>query len=206
VRNKPAFSLDLSTVLCSLGTGNITLCVNMVSDLSKVILLDTERIFKEIYTRKPNIILVSGVSKEQLLPLETNLSKYPGVSVVTSPQRDYLYKDVFAHLIGYVGIGGKDYPAIEGKMGVEQTYDNYISGSFGSRVVQVDAFGDPLSTLSEKEPTAGHNVTLYADNALQNKAYELIKQIVDSKSCCRGGGCSGSCNRRYFGYGQLPFI
>jgi penicillin-binding protein 2 len=186
VRNKPAFSLDLSTVLCSIGTGDNSLCVSMILDLAKVIPLDTQRITSEILARKPNIILVSGLSKEQLLPLETNLSKYPGVSVVTSPQRDYLYADAFAHLIGYVGIGGKDYPTIEGKMGVEQMYDNYISGSFGSRVVQVDAMGDPLSTLSEKDPTAGHNVTLYADSALQKKAFDLLKQVVETKKAVAG--------------------
>lgn len=186
VRNKPAFSLDLSTVLCSLGTGEVSLCKDMVFSLSKIVPLDTERIFKEIEIRKPNIILVSGLRKEQLLPLETSLSKYPGVSVVTSPQRDYLYGPVFAHLIGYVGIGGEEYPTIEGKMGVEQFYDKYISGSFGSRVIKVDAVGDPLTTLSEKEPLAGRNVTLYVDIALQKKAFELLQQAVETKKAVAG--------------------
>lgn len=181
VRNKPAFSLDLSTGLCSLSGPGKAGCKILVDELSLLIPLNKKRIYEEIDAGKSTIILVTGLNKEQILPLETKIKSYPGVSVVTTPQRDYMYKNTFAHVLGYVGIGGSEIPSIEGKMGVENSYDRYIAGSFGSRIVEVDASGNLLDTVFEKQPIPGKNVTLFIDLPLQKKAYELAKQIVDDK-------------------------
>ncbi|OGC57228.1 penicillin-binding protein 2 [candidate division WWE3 bacterium RIFCSPLOWO2_01_FULL_41_9] len=178
VRNKPAFSIDLATNLCSFGYRDFGYCRSIVNKIGEVINLDKERIFNELGAKNPNIILATGLTKEQLLPLETNISKFPGVIIVTAPQRNYLYKDAFSHLIGYVGIGGKEYPTIEGKMGIEESYDSKLAGNFGSKVIEVDSLGQPLKTLSEKDPYPGTNMTLHIDLDLQNKAYELLKKTV----------------------------
>ena len=186
VRNKPAFSIDLSTNLCSFGYKNFDYCYSIVNKIGEVVKLDKERINKELAERKPDIILTTGLTKDRLLPIEANIRKFPGVSIVTAPQRDYLYGDAFAHLIGYVGIGGKEYPTIEGKMGVEQSYDQYLAGNFGMKVLEVDSAGNPLKTISGKDPYPGSNVILYVDLDLQKKAYEALRKKVDSGEATAG--------------------
>jgi penicillin-binding protein 2 len=186
VRNKPAFSIDLATNICSLGKEGMELCKSLVNKISGSVFVDKERVFNEMEAGKTNIILSTGLTKEDILPIEANLYSYPGVSIVTAPQRDYLHKDIFAHLIGYVGIGGELFPTIEGKMGIEDSYDDHLGGVFGSRTVQVDALGKPLKVLTERDPVPGRNVTLFVDLELQKKAYELLKERVDSKKADAG--------------------
>lgn len=181
VRNKPAFSVNFSPAYCMLGNSNFTLCRSVINQISMLLPVDQERVYKEIDQGKTSVILSRGLSKEQVLAIEANISKYPGISVSTDPQRDYLYKEAFAHVIGYVGIGDSLEPVIEGKMGVEESYNDNISGSAGKKTLQVDALGQPLVTLSETPPVPGKNLTLYLDLPLQNKAYEIVKKIVDEK-------------------------
>ena len=180
VRNRPAFSIDLQTNICSLGRDSYELCKSLVNKIAETVVVDKERVYGEMEEGKPNIILSTGLTKDQILPIEANLYSFPGVSILTSPQRDYLHKDMFAHLIGYVGIGGEVYPTIEGKVGVEESYDEYLGGMFGTRVVQVDSHGDPLKVVSEKDPVSGRNMTLFVDLELQKKAYELLEEKVES--------------------------
>jgi penicillin-binding protein 2 len=178
-RNKPAFSVDLATSMCSLGYKEFGYCKSMVSKVGDYIPLDRARIFSELEAGKSDIILATGLTKDQILPLEANIQKYPGVSIVTAPQRDYFYGDAFSHILGYVGIGKTLYPSIEGKMGVEEKYNGNLAGVFGSRTVRVDSLGKPLNVISEKEPVPGKSLTLFIDKELQLRAYELLKEAVE---------------------------
>ncbi len=184
VRNKPAFSVELTADFCLLN-GN---CLDEVNEFLSVVLLnaDLERIAKDLEAKKPNIVIASGLSKEDLLTVETHLQNFPNISVVVDPERDYLYSDAFAHLIGYVGFGDTLYPTVEGKAGVEQQYDAVLKGISGGEVVQVDSSGRRVAVLSEKNPIPGSDVELYVDKGLQLKAYELLKARVESKDATAG--------------------
>jgi len=179
VRNKPAFGIEMNANLCSLQGQNQNLCINVLNDLSEVIAIDRERVAKELTAGKVYIILATGLTKEQILPIEANIFLYPSISVTAFPQRDYLFKDVFAHLLGYVGFDEENLePAIVGKMGVEESYDEYLTGISGNRILQVDSIGKSFELLSEKPSTPGKDMTLYVDKALQQKAYELLAKVV----------------------------
>ena len=86
-----------------------------------------ERIEKDFLLGKPNIVIASGISKEELIAIESRLGAFPNISIGISPKRDYLYGDAFAHLIGYIGFGDTLYPTVEGKAGVEDFYDDFHS-------------------------------------------------------------------------------
>jgi len=184
VRNKPAFSVELTADFCLLN-GN---CLSEVNEFLALVPLkaDIERITKDLEAKKPNIVIASGLTKEDLLTVETHLQNFPNISVVTDPERDYLYSDAFAHLIGYVGFGDTLYPTVEGKAGVEQEYDAVLKGISGGEVVQVDSSGRRVAVLSEKNPIPGSEVELYVDKGLQLKAYELLKARVESKKATAG--------------------
>lgn len=185
VRNKPSFSLIMDTGGCLL-RDNTSLCREVVRDLSRYMDFDTEAALSAVAQRRPNIILKSGLSKEDILSLESKIQALSSISIITAPLRDYIYKDMFVHLIGYVGAGDTLYPTIVGKSGVEEFYNDVISGVFGRRVVQTDAFGSDINSISVQDAVGGKNVTLYVNVGLQKLAYEELKNSVVEKKAVAG--------------------
>lgn len=188
VRNKPSFSLELNTLFCREGS-DMSPCQRVVESVNDfVVLEDVPRIVQEINNYQTNVILATGLNKEEILVLEANMKNLPGVSLETAPSRDYLYGDAFSHLIGYVGLGETETPTIVGKTGVEQRYDNYLSGVAGNKVVQVDSPGTTYKLVSSKNPLPGKDITLFVDTGLQKKAYEVLKTKVEDSEIGATGG------------------
>ncbi len=188
VRNKPSFSLEINTLFCREGT-NMEPCLAVVRKVEEyVVLEELPRIEEEIETYKTNVLLATGLTKDEILPLEANISQLTGVSIETAPSRDYLFSDAFAHVIGYVGLGESQTPSIVGKSGVEEKYDSYLSGVAGNKVVQVDSPGTSYKLISSKSPLPGKDITLFVDAGLQEKAFEVLKaKVEDPESEATGG-------------------
>ena len=180
-RNKPAFGVEMNTDICSLGRKDLDLCKTLTYKINEYIPIDLSRILKEIDDGKNIIILASGLQKEDLIKLESNISQIPSVTVSTSPQRDYLYNNVFAHVVGYVGLGDTLEPIIVGKSGVEEFYDSFISGVPGGKIVEVDALGSSYKLISEEKSIPGKDIILNLDLELQKKAYELLEKAVKTE-------------------------
>lgn len=177
VRNKPAFSVEMNTEICSFSG---TCDSELKSFLEKVELeVDLERVEEELVSGKSNIVVISGISKEETLTIEGTINEFPNLSIGISPEREYLFGEAFAHLIGYVGFGNTLYPTVEGKAGVEEKYNDSIKGISGGEIIQVDSSGRKVNILSEKKPISGRDIELYVDKGLQIKAYELLKEKVD---------------------------
>lgn len=189
VRNRPSFSIEMNTLICGQGV-NLQPCIDIVGKVEKYIKIeDIERVHEDIISRKTRVVLATGVTKEEILVLESNMNDLAGVSIETAPARDYLYGPAFAHLIGYVGLGEEDKsPVIVGKTGVEEKYNQYLSGVEGARIVQVNSIGTSYRLITSKNPLPGKDVTLNADIGLQNKAYELVKNEVDDPKKEATGG------------------
>ncbi len=188
VRNKPSFSLEMNTLICREGD-NMEPCYEVVSDVNEYVKLDDNlRIENEINTRRTNVLLATGVTKDEILVLEANISELAGVSVETAPSRDYLYGNSFAHLIGYVGLGAEETPTIVGKTGVEEKYDLYLSGVAGNKIVQVDSPGTSYKLITSKNPLPGKDVTLFVDLDLQRKVYEVLREKVEDQESTATGG------------------
>lgn len=177
VRNKPSFSIEMNTESC-LYSGVCETELKRFTDTVNL-KIDKTRILDDLDAKKANIVIASSITKEELLGIESKISEFPNISITVVPERDYLYSDAFAHLIGYVGFGDTLYPTIEGKAGVEDSYDDLIKGVSGGEIIQVDSSGKKLSILSEKLPIPGKDVQLYVDKGLQVLAYKLLKEKVD---------------------------
>ncbi|MFC1756053.1 penicillin-binding protein 2 [Patescibacteria group bacterium] len=188
-RNKPSFSIEINTLICGQGR-NLSYCKEIVESVDKYVSLeDKERIYEELEVGKTNIILATGVEKEEILVLEANISDLVGVSIETAPTRDYLYGPAFSHLVGYVGLGEEEgAPVIVGKTGIEEAYDSNLSGTAGAKIVQVDSLGTSYRLITSKEPLPGKDITLNVDIGLQGRAYLLLeKEINDPKKEATGG-------------------
>ena len=101
--------------------------------------------------------------------------------------RLYLSSESIAHLVGYRQKADKDDMKNDsclnklkigdkvGKKGVEKLFECQLRGKPGKKLIEVDAKGHYLRTLSLFPPTDGETIQLALDLELQKKAYELIK-------------------------------
>ncbi|MGB3551657.1 MAG: hypothetical protein WA993_13260, partial [Candidatus Binatus sp.] len=87
---------------------------------------------------------------QQVVALEAHQLELPGVSLQITPARHYLYGQLAAHLLGYVGevtkndlIQKPDYHMGDeiGKFGLERVWESYLRGDAGGQEIEVDAVG-----------------------------------------------------------------
>ncbi len=178
VRNKPSFSLELSVDLCKSKEAQKK-CVEELDLVSTVVKIEKQDILGQIQSGKRSILLTSGIPKSQTVVLEPKIAKYKALELSIAPVRDYIYANVYAHIIGYVGLADTIYPQIIGKTGVEKYYNEILSGFQGSKIVQVDSASLNYVLLSEYPPLPGRNIKLNMDIDLQKEAYEALKQTVE---------------------------
>lgn len=105
-----------------------------------------------------------------------------------SVAREYIYGDLFAHVLGYTGevsreeldkisAAGKESEGeslsmgdVVGKMGIEKYYDSYLRGINGKEMYEVDAMGNTVRMLGRVDPKAGKNMNISLDLKLQQVA------------------------------------
>lgn len=121
--------------------------------------------------------------------LKEHSEEFPGVIVEKTFLREYPNKALAAHLLGYVGeISEADLDREEfvnlkagahvGKDGVERTYDSYLRGTDGWKIVEVNAAGQPIKFSSDVAAVPGNNLWLTIDKNLQQAAEEAIVEGI----------------------------
>jgi len=163
-----------------------------------------ERVIQKlsIYTGIPESELMATIKKEKCSPYQPILLKHdmgrnalaavevhkldlPGIMVDVKPQRHYLKEKNAAHFIGYLGeinpreLKNKKYQGCKrgdliGKFGAERTLDHFLRGDNGGRQVEVNVSGQVVRILETVDAKQGQDVYLTVDNALQEKAEELL--------------------------------
>ncbi len=102
--------------------------------------------------------------------------------------RQYPYKEVFAHLLGYLGqISPKelkdpnflDYRPgdLIGEMGIEKEYESLLRGVDGKALTEVDSMGRDARKLGQTDPVPGRDVTLTIDAKLQRAVFDAASQV-----------------------------
>ncbi|MFP8874388.1 MAG: penicillin-binding transpeptidase domain-containing protein, partial [Myxococcota bacterium] len=104
----------------------------------------------------------------------------PGVGVVREPQRAYPAGTLAGRLLGFTNIDGK------GVRGIEQQEDNFLRGRGHAVLVVRDAHGRTLGHGNRVRDTAGGEIALPIDAALQADAEAALMQAVE-ESGSRGG-------------------
>jgi len=132
------------------------------------------------------IRLDKNVDVKKLALVETRSLDLPGVGIDVVPTRQYLYGEMMAHLIGYVGEisdielekeTSQGYRAgdIIGKYGIEKYFDPYLDGESGAEEVEVNAHGKKIRSLRKVDPTQGHHLHLTIDASLQQSAWDAFE-------------------------------
>ena len=101
-------------------------------------------------------------------------ARLPGVFTERDPLRSYPGHDVAANLIGFVGHDGA------GLAGLEQQYDDLLSGADGQATYVVSPAGEriPLAAASIQDPAPGVSLQTTIDRDVQWYADQRLEQAV----------------------------
>lgn len=185
VTNRPGFTVSLLPLTAPISD-------DVVSRLSKLLAVDKESIETKIrqHSGFDPIRIKSDVGPEILTIIEEQKDAYPGVVIEVQPIRNYINKEMAAHVFGYVSeISDEELEKrkdegyktgdIVGKFGLEKVYDAELRGVNGGEQVEVDAGGKPVQILGRKEPVPGNNLILTIDEKIQKAAERAIdEQLV----------------------------
>ncbi|ODS01528.1 hypothetical protein AUC69_06700 [Methyloceanibacter superfactus] len=172
----PAFCKSLSGTLDALAT------VVPVTDATRDRIARAARRQSGYYP----VLVAEGLSWRQFALLNVLAPQIPGMRTDRSAYRLYNHSRPMAHVVGYVGMAGKDevnddpvmrLPGFRtGRTGVEKTFDRELRGSPGSIKYEVDVRGRVVRELGSKPSTKGRDLVLTIDHHLQTVALDRIKE------------------------------
>lgn len=115
----------------------------------------------------------------------------PGIDIYVEPVRTYPRDGMACHVLGYVGradtqVGQESFhyylPEMEGRLGVEQAFDEVLRGTAGGYLLRVDVAGyrheDPDIFSYRVEPTMGQDLYLAIDARIQQAAERVMEGEV----------------------------
>ncbi|MEA3486009.1 MAG: penicillin-binding protein 2, partial [Candidatus Aerophobetes bacterium] len=179
--NKPSFSVGAIP-------SNVKDIDHLLERLTKVLHLNKEiaikRLKKASNPFRP-VCLKKGISMPEVTLLLEREEKFPGTVITACPMRFYPHRKLASHLMGHLGEVSEEELSMNspgdieqgdfvGKMGIEKVYNGYLQGKKGGRQVEMDAYGHPLRTISERDPLPGDNIYLTIDLKMQKIAEEEL--------------------------------
>ncbi len=181
VTSRPGFTVSLVPI-----SGPIK--DEVIVRLAGILGLAPDSIRKKI-TQQDNplepIRIKNDVGPEIITRIEERREELPGVVIEVQAVRNYINKELGAHLFGYVGEisdgelekkkeQGYKSGDILGKFGLEKVYDKELRGVNGGSQVEVDVDGKPVQMLGKKEPVLGNSLVLTIDANLQKAAEKAM--------------------------------
>lgn len=166
----------------NLTTTSLLLIPNQIKDkeittkrLADVLNISYEDMKKHVY-KKTSIERVHPEGRRLSYDIAEKIQnlQLDGVYLVKESKRNYPYRDLLSHTLGYVGIDN------QGLSGLELQYDSYLTGKNGAIQYFSDAHGNRLQ-MSDiyKEPVSGMNIHLTVDLNIQKSIEREMDNIVD---------------------------
>lgn len=106
--------------------------------------------------------------------------KLEGIGFLKESRRYYPKRELAAHVLGYVGVDNV------GLAGVEAAYDKVVRGRDGRVLIQIDARSHALSSRIDPPPTAGGDIELTIDQALQFAVERELRAAVEAHRASGG--------------------
>jgi len=164
----------------------IDLLVELFTSLDKQKIIKTYS-QKDSYYNHDFIDIVEFVPYEEMMPVYSILNLRENLLISLAPKRYYPYKDIAAHMLGYVSRANKKDiqrdPLLEligytGKTGLERYYNEYLQGTPGEREIKVNAKNLEVEELRFTSPDENRKLTLGLDIELQEYISTLFEGIV----------------------------
>ena len=159
--------------------------------LEKEDLLERLEKAKHYSYRKPSLFL-EQISREDYGYLEEKLYKYPGFYTVARTLRKYP-QPIASHLLGYIGEVNRQEIELDsyytqgdyiGKSGLEKSYEEYLRGDKGMKLVMVDVFNREKGSFADGKydtvAAAGSNLRISLDADMQAYGELLMQNKIGS--------------------------
>ncbi len=141
----------------------------------------------------PGIVINTGSRRfyGPILSASTSAERQPSSSTNT------VFALSLSHIIGYTGkltdtqwdeLRKKGYLQTDnvGKTGIEKMYENYLRGTYGKKIIEVDALEKEQSTVSVEPPVPGKNISLTLDIEAQQKLENILREQLKEHKKKRG--------------------
>ncbi len=137
------------------------------------------------YKRFSSVPLLLQLSDEDVARFAVHRHTFKGVDIQARLIRHYPYKDLTAHVVGYLGrindrelkvLSKEDYRGIHsiGKVGLERSYETTLRGTSGYAEIETNAQGRPINELEKINSIPGDDIYLTLDIDLQKIAYDAL--------------------------------
>jgi len=141
------------------------------------------------------LIISENLSWDEFSKVNFYLHELVGAKPVLSVARNYPYKEIFTHVLGYVSQASVDdlinsevikkshVPGLRvGKIGLEKTFENDLIGTNGIERYEVNAYGKRINELNHEKGKKGKNIRLTIDTEIQKLSNELLAEKSGSIS------------------------
>lgn len=169
------------------------------SQLGEILTLNDEFLSSMIenadFSSNKAFLIKENIGYEKAVVLMEKRASFPGVYLEETAKREYPSGEIFSFVVGYDGKITKeelqDRPGYKltdyiGKNGLEYSYENKLKGQDGEVYFEVDALGKIKDQLGSRAPVVGNTLKLHLEAGLQEKAYELLKKILDENPDATG--------------------
>lgn len=152
-----------------------------------------DRFGRPLVANSPSYKIINGkevtlLTNDQGLKLMAN-----GKNVESDVVRDYLYKNAFAHVLGYVGQISENESILPefsnyaltdfvGKIGLEKQYEKILHGTNGREIYEVNSNGVKLRDLGTDAPIPGANLNTTLDRDIGVS----VEKAVDAAKIAHG--------------------
>ena len=186
-----AMSVSVSTVSINPGkvkyvSGKAVPDEVLIDGFSKYLSLTPEDATNKVKSKSSVSVIAKKVEKEKIDAFkkwieETKISS--GINIDEDMKREYPYNELASNLIGFCGTDNK------GLAGLEDRWNNVLTGTTGKVVTAIDINGDAISDETEQyiAPENGSNLYLTIDTNIQGIAEKYLEQACIENNALRGG-------------------
>ncbi len=142
-----------------------------------------------------SIIVSENLSWSQFVKINNYLYDLVGVKPVMTISRNYPFKDVYTHVLGYVSqpneqeildnqtVQERFVPGMKiGKLGLEKRLENHLIGTNAIQRYEVNAYGKRINQLEHQKGMQGSQIRLTVDTEIQKACGKLLKEKAGSIS------------------------
>lgn len=140
------------------------------------------------YSSTRNVVIAKNISRNSMLEISEQNSKFPGMNIITKPTVNYNLGTTASHILGTVGpitedeLKGKeeeyDINDIIGKTGIQYVFEEYLKGKDGIKQIDMAVDGTVTDEYILNEAISGSDVYLTIDASLQKKSEEALKNNI----------------------------
>jgi len=158
---------------------------------------DIDKIYKAKNKQKPweTIIISDNLTWDEFSKINYYLYDLPGLKPIITVGRNYPYKEVYTHILGYVSevsendlqtnetIKNRNVPGLRvGKTGLEKMLENEIIGTNSIQRFEVNAYGKRINQIDYENGQQGKTIKLTIDSVIQSYTQELLQDKAGSIS------------------------